>query len=86
MNTLNRIGNNMKILILFIFFLIKDTWTVFYKEIVPMITLSTESKSKRYNEYHLYIYKLIEKDTVYNTIKVDKKLYLKYKLNSKISL
>lgn len=76
----------MKILILFIFFLIKDTWTVFYKETIPMITLSTESKPKRYNEYHLYIYKLIEKDTVYNTIKVDKKLYLKYKLNSKIAL
>ena len=74
----------MKILILFIFFLIKDTWTIFYKEIVPMITLSTESKPKKHNEYRLYIYKLVGKDTVYNVIPVSKRVYDKYKLNQKI--
>ena len=76
----------MKILFLFIFFLIKDTWTIFYKEIVPMITLSTESKPKKYNQYYLHIYKIVDKDTIYNVIPVSRANYLRYKLNSKINM
>lgn len=76
----------MKTLILFVFFLVKDIWTVFYKETIPMIIISTESKPKQYNKYHLYLYKVVDKDTVISVIPVSKSQYLKYKLNSKINM
>ena len=76
----------MKTLILLTFFLVKDTWTIFYKEVIPMIILSTESKPKQYNKYYLHLYKVVDKDTVISVVPVSKSQYMKYKLNSKINL